>query len=109
MSDAEKALEEIAVVEEKTQNDKTKVDSAKAVEMRNRALKNLDGTQKGQRKQEVENETAPRAIRSLVDENAYKNVARDLVSCHVMSLTSHVNGLGFEYRWRKLFFLFTSA
>ena len=61
MSDAEKALEEIAVVEEKTQNDKKKVDSAKAVEMRNRALKNLDGTQKGQRKQEVENETAPRA------------------------------------------------
>ena len=50
-----------------------------------------------------------RAIRSLVDENAYKNVARDLVGCHVMSLTSHVNGLGFEYRWRKLFFLFTSA
>ena len=61
-SDVEKALEEIvekeAEVEETAQNDKKKVDSAKAAEMRNRALKNLGGTQKRQRKDEVENETA---------------------------------------------------
>ena len=62
LSDVEKALEEIAekeaVVEETTQNDKKKVDSAKAAEMRNRALENLGGTQKRQRKDEEENETA---------------------------------------------------
>ena len=62
LSDVEKALEEIAekeaVVEETTQNDKEKVDSAKAAEMRNRALENLGGTQKRQRKDEEENETA---------------------------------------------------
>ena len=61
-SDIEKALEEIvekeAEVEETAQNDKKKVDSAKAAEMRSRALKNLGGTQKRQRKDEVENETA---------------------------------------------------
>ena len=61
LSDVEKALEEIAekeaVVEETTQNDKKKVDSAKAAEMRNRALENLGGIQKRQRKDEVENET----------------------------------------------------
>ena len=42
LSDVEKALEDIAekeaVVEETTQNDKKKVDSAKAAEMRNRVL-----------------------------------------------------------------------
>ena len=42
MSDVEKALEEIAekeaVVEETTQNDKKKVDSTKAAEIRYRAL-----------------------------------------------------------------------
>ena len=62
LSDVEKALEEIAgkeaVVEETTQNDKKKVDSAKAAEMRNRALENLGWTQKRQRKDEEENETA---------------------------------------------------
>ena len=65
LSDVEKALEEIvekeAVVEETTQNDKKKVDSAKAAEIRYRALENLGGTQKRQRKDEVENETATRA------------------------------------------------
>ena len=49
-SDIEKALEEIVekevVVEETAQNDKKKVDSAKAAEMRYRALENLGGTQK---------------------------------------------------------------
>ena len=67
LSDVEKALEEIvekeAVVEETAQNDKKKVDSAKAAEMRYRALENLGGTQKRQRKDEVENETAARAKR----------------------------------------------
>ena len=61
-SDVEKALEEIvekeAEVEETAQNDKKKVDSAKEAEMRNRALENLGGTQKRQRKDEEENETA---------------------------------------------------
>ena len=61
-SDVEKALEEIvekeAEVEETAQNDKKKVDSAKAAEMRNRALDNLGWTQKRQRKDEEENETA---------------------------------------------------
>lgn len=50
LSEVEKALEEIAekeaAVEETTQNDKKKVDSAKAAEMRNRALENLGGTEK---------------------------------------------------------------
>ena len=67
LSDVEKALEEIAekeaVVEETTQNDKKKVDSAKAAEMRNRALENLGGMQKRQRKDEVENETEETAKR----------------------------------------------
>ena len=67
LSDVEKALEEIAekeaVVEETTQNDKEKVDSAKAAEMRNRALENLGGIQKRQRKDEVENETEGTAKR----------------------------------------------
>lgn len=61
MSDVEKALEEIlekeAKVEETAQNDKRKVDSAKVAEMTNGALENLGGTQKRQRKDEVENET----------------------------------------------------
>ena len=61
-SDVEKALEEKvekeAEVEETAQNDKKKVDGAKAAEMRNRALENLGGTQKRQRKDEEENETA---------------------------------------------------
>ena len=67
LSDVEKALEEIAgkeaVVEETTQNDKKKVDSAKAEEMRKRALENLGGMQKRQRKDEVENETEGTAKR----------------------------------------------
>ena len=67
LSDVEKALEEIAekeaVVEETTQNDKKKVDSAKAAEMRNRALESLGGIQKRQRKDEVENETEGTAKR----------------------------------------------
>ena len=42
---------------------KKKLDSAKAAEMRNRALENLGGTQKRQRKDEVENETAARVKR----------------------------------------------
>ena len=67
LSDVEKALEEIvekeAVVEETAQNDKKKVDSAKAAETRYRALENLGETQKRQRKDEVENETAARVKR----------------------------------------------
>ena len=51
------------MVEETTENDKKKVDSAKAAEMRNRALENLGGIQKRQRKDEVENETEGTAKR----------------------------------------------
>ena len=75
LSDVEKALEEIvekeAVVEETMQNAliialnvdnaKKNVDNAKAAEIRYRALENLGKTQKRQRKDGVESETAARA------------------------------------------------
>ena len=51
------------MVEETAQNAKKKVDGAKAAEMRYKAPENLGGTQKRQRKDEVENETAARAKR----------------------------------------------
>ena len=85
LSDVEKALEKIkekeAVVEETAQNDKKKVDSAKAAEMRYRALENLGGTQKRQRKDEVENDTAPRAKRrrSGSDTETYLRGKNDLM------------------------------
>ena len=86
MSDIEKALEGIvekeAVVEETAQNDKKKVDSAKAAEMRYRALENLGGTQKRQRKGEVENETAAartKRRRSVSDTVAYLREKNDLM------------------------------
>ena len=85
LSDVEKALEEIvekeAVVEETAQNDKKKVDSAKAAEMRSRALETLSGTQKRQRKGEVENERAARTKRrrSVNDTVAYLREKNDLV------------------------------
>ena len=57
------------------------MDSAKAAEMRYRALKNLGGTQKRQRKDEVENETAARAKRrrSGSDTVAYLREKNDLM------------------------------
>ena len=75
LSDVEKALGEIvekeAVVEETMQNAliialnvdnaKKNVDNAKAAEIRYRALENLGKTQKRQRKDGVESETAARA------------------------------------------------
>ena len=85
LSDVEKALEEIeekeTVVEETAQNDEKKVDNAKAAEMRYRALENLAGTQKRQRKDEVENETAARAKlrRSGSDTVAYLREKNDLM------------------------------
>ena len=85
LSDVEKALEEIvekeAVFEETAQNDKKKFDNAKAAEMRYRALENLGGTQKRQRKDEVENDTAPRAKRrrSGSDAEAYLRGKNDLM------------------------------
>ena len=55
LSDVKKALEEIvereAVVEETAQNDKKRVDSAKAAEMRYRALENLGGWMRWRMKQ----------------------------------------------------------
>ena len=85
LSDVEKVLEAIvekeAVVEETAQNDKKKVDSAKAAEMRYRALENLGGTQKRQRKGEVENETVARTKRrrSVNDTVAYLREKNDLM------------------------------
>ena len=59
LSDMEKALEEIAekeaAAEDTVESDKKKADNAKAVEMRNRALENLGGTQKRQHSEEEEN------------------------------------------------------
>ena len=85
LSDVEKALEGIvekeAVVEETAQNDKKKVDSGKAAEMRYRALENLGGTQKRQRKDEVKNETVARVKRrkSGSDTVAYLREKNDLM------------------------------
>ena len=86
LSDVEKVLEGIvekeAVVEETAQNDKKKVNSAKAAEMRYRALENLGGTQKRQRKGEVENETAAartKRRRSVSDTVAYLREKNDLM------------------------------
>ena len=85
LSDVEQALEEIeekeTVVEETAQNDEKKVDNAKAAEMRYRVLENLGGTQKRQRKDEVENETASRAKRrrSGSDTVAYLREKNDLM------------------------------
>ena len=93
LSDVEKALEGIvekeAVVEETAQNDKKKVDSAKAAEMRYRALQNLGGSQKRQRKDEVENETAPRPKRrrSGSDMVAYFQEKNDLMQKRKMEET----------------------
>ena len=60
LSYVENALKEIAekeaVVAETAQNDKKKEDTEKL-----RTLENLGGTQKRQRKDEVENETGPKA------------------------------------------------
>ncbi|CAH3123504.1 unnamed protein product, partial [Porites lobata] len=59
LSDVEKALEEIAekevAAEDTVENDKKKLDNAKAVEMRNRALESLGKTQKRQRNEDEEN------------------------------------------------------
>ena len=85
LSDVEKALEGIvekeAVVEETAQNDKKKVDSGKAAEMRYRALENLGGTHKRQRKDEVKNETVARVKRrkSGSDTVAYLREKNDLM------------------------------
>ena len=93
LSNAKKALEGIvekeAVVEETAQNDKKKVDSAKAAEMRYRALQNLGGSQKRQRKDEVENETAPRPKRrrSGSDMVAYFQEKNDLMQKRKMEET----------------------
>ena len=85
MSDIEKTLEGIvekeAVVEEIAQNNKKKVNCAKVAEMRYRALENLGGTKKTQKKDEVENETAAKAKRrsSVSDTVAYLREKNDLM------------------------------
>ena len=93
LSNVKKALEGIvekeAVVEETAQMTKRKVDSAKAAEMRYRALQNLGGSQKRQRKDEVENETAPRPKRrrSGSDTVAYFQEKNDLMQKRKMEET----------------------
>ena len=84
LSDVAKALEEIlekeAEVEETAQNDKRKVHSTKVAEMRNGALENLGGTQKRQRKDEVENETVEKnKCRSGGDTVAYLRDKNDFM------------------------------
>ena len=84
LSEVEKALEEIAekeaVAEDTVQNDKKKVDNAKAVEMRNRALESLSGTQKRQRNEEQENEKPrSKSRRSGGDTIAYLREKNDLM------------------------------
>ena len=85
LSDVEKALGEIvekeAVVEETMQNDEKNVDNAKAAEIRYRALEDLGKTQKRQRKDGVESETAARAKcwRSGSDTMAYLREKNNLV------------------------------
>ena len=63
LSDVEKALEEIAekevAAEDTVENDKKKLDNAKAVQMRNRALESLGKTQKKQRIEDEE-DTKPK-------------------------------------------------
>ena len=68
---------------------KRKVDSAKAAKMRYRALQNLGGSQKRQRKDEVENETAPRPKRrrSGSDTVAYFQEKNDLMQKRKMEET----------------------
>ena len=54
------------------ENDKKKVDNAKAVEMRNRALKSVGETQKRQRNEDEENAKPKQKMpRSGVDTTAY--------------------------------------
>ena len=85
LSDIEKTLEGIvekeAVVEETAQNNKKKVNCAKSAEMRYRTLENLGRSQKRQRKDEVENETAAivKRRRSDSDTVAYLREKKDLV------------------------------
>ena len=69
------------MVEETAQNNKKKVNCAKAADMRYRTLENLGRSQKRQRKDEVENETAARGKRrrSGSDMVAYLQGKKDLV------------------------------
>ena len=74
---------------------KKKLDSAKAAEMRNRALENLGGTQKRQRKDEVENVTAARAKR--------RRGASDTVAYYICEkrTTSYRDGKWKKYSYRS--------
>ena len=75
---------------------KKKLDSAKAAEMRNRALENLGGTQKRQRKDEVENVTAARAKRR-------RRGASDTVAYYICEkrTTSYRDGKWKKYSYRS--------
>ena len=60
---------------------KRKVDSAITAEMRYRALQNLGGSQKRQRKDEVENETAPRPKRRRSGSDTVAYFKKRTISC----------------------------
>ena len=83
LSDVEKALEEIAekeaTAEDTVESDK-KADNVKAVEMRNRALESLGGTQKRQHSEEEENvKPKQKSRRSGGDTIAHLREKNDLV------------------------------
>lgn len=83
LSEVEKDLEEIAekeaVAEDTVENDKKKADNAKAVEMRNRALESLGGTQKRQRNKEENVKPKRKCPRSGGDTVAYLREKNDLI------------------------------
>ena len=105
MSEMEKALEEIAEKEvaagDTVENDKKKVDNAKAVEMRNIALESLGKTQKRQRNEEEEKvKPKQKSRRSRSDTIAYlreklflfRSGKRKNCSCQSSELKLKVNG-----------------
>ena len=86
MNDVEKALEEILEKEADAENtlatDKKRVDNAKAVEMRNRAMESMRTTQKrnqGDEDKDVENAPKPKKTRSGGDTVAYLHEKNDMV------------------------------
>ena len=84
LSEVENALGEIAekeaAAEDTMESDKKKADNAKAVEMRNRAVESLGGTQKRQGNEEEENvKPKQKSRRSGGDTIAYLREKNDLV------------------------------
>ena len=108
MNDVEKALEEILEKEADAENslevDKKKEDSAKAVEMRNRAMESMRSTQKrkdGDEVEDVENAQPKRKVtrRSGGDTVAYLREKNDMVQkWKAEELELHMQRLDIERR-----------